>query len=152
MKAYTVVFGYHDSDFEVSIETNHFFEVESKELAMEIAENLQNISNYFKVFYDKSKRKMVVEVTENEYFDQAFISNFMFYDETKGDYLHLELENGETLYPVANPECLVELREDHFTELLEEKYQDYLQDHDVITFSSLAYGVKESNVDVLVLD
>ncbi|MCO0601137.1 hypothetical protein NGI46_27950 [Peribacillus butanolivorans] len=51
-----------------------------------------------------------------------------------------------------NPNCYVELRKDHFIDLLKEYYKEYLQDKEVLTFGSLCYGVKEANVDVLILE
>jgi hypothetical protein len=132
MKTYTIVFDYQEGNFEISIETNYTFNSDSHKKAMEFAEKLQNLICFlFKPYYDKTKEDFVIDIPENEYYDDVFISNFKFYDEAKGDYIHLDLGNGQTLYPDANPDCYVELRKDQFINLLKEHYKEYLQDKEI---------------------
>ncbi|WP_448897561.1 hypothetical protein [Cytobacillus pseudoceanisediminis] len=144
-------FVYQTSHFDIQIETNHTFEAENQDHALEIAEKHEHISDYFELYYDHLIKDFVISITRNGYFDDVFISNYRFYDESKGDYLHLDIGNGQTIYPVLNPDCFEELNKDLFIQQLQSHFEGYLQEKDIITFDSISYGVKEANVDTLIL-
>lgn len=153
MKDYTVTFDYQEGDFEITVETNFKFKNNSHEKALAVTKTrYQNIDKYIKPYFDKKKNKVVIDILENDYYDSAFVSNYKFYDSTKGDSLRLNFEDGTSFYPVANPNCYVELREDEFINLINEHYEEYLEGKEILSFGSISYSVKEAHVDTLVLD
>ncbi len=141
MRTYTTVFSYNEGNFEFLVITNHTFLAENHEKAIEKAAQLQDIPKFFKPYYDKQKDDIVVDMIDNDYFSDVIVSDFQFYDETKGDYEYMKI--GETLYPVGNPEYNIYLTKGQFLTLLKEHYNEYLQNKEVITFGSICYEVKE---------
>lgn len=147
-KTYTLVLDYQEGDFLVSVDTNYFFKATDLTEANVLGEKVHGqIDEYFqKVYYDASKDDMVLEIEENNLFKNPSVSKYEYYDESKGDYLTLDLENGEKLYPVANPDCFCNVEQARFSELLKNKYEDYFKEErkNTLTFGSLSYGVVES--------
>lgn len=144
---YTLVLDYQEGDFVVSIDTNYFFEAKDLTEAKVLGEKINGqIDECFqKVYYDVSKDDMVLEIEENNLFENPSVSKYEYYDKSKGDYLTLDLENGKKLYPVANPDCFSNVDQTRFSELLKNQYEDYFKEErkNILTFGSLSYGVVE---------
>ncbi|WP_223643433.1 hypothetical protein [Planococcus sp. 4-30] len=138
---YAVSFVYQSDDFEISVGTNHVFEAKNRQEAMEKATTLQQLSDYFTPYYATAKEDIVFDVIENEYFDHVFIFEYEFYDETKGDYQSMTLDDGKVLYPVMNPACYVKLDRSTFLQRFKEHYRN----KEVVTFGSISYGVEETS-------
>ncbi|MBG9730795.1 hypothetical protein ABD87_14970 [Lysinibacillus sphaericus] len=152
MTNYTTTLLMNDGNFSFDLYTNLFFKANNEEEAMKIASNLEsNFDKYLQVFFNKNEKKIMVEIIKNDYFDKVYLDNFIYYDETKGDYLK-EVIDGFTLYPVCNPECDVEVNNDEFIELLLRDYSVYLENRKTLTFDSIAYGVKNVGTDLTVYE
>lgn len=142
MPRYTINFTFCDGNFEITVNTNHYIEAETKEKADNIAKQLVDIlGTFIKLYYDSNKRDIIAEVTNNDFFDKTYISKFTFYDETKGEYLKKEFEDGTSLYPVANEECFTNVNKEHFIELIEEHYKKSLKDKQALTFEMISFRV-----------
>lgn len=138
---YAVSFFYQSDGFEISVGTNHVFEAKNREEAMEKAATLQQLSDYFTPYYAKAKEDIVFDVIENEYFNHVFVFEYEFYDETKGDYQSMTLDDGKVLYPVMNPACYVKLDSSAFLQRFKEHYRN----KEIVTFGSMNYGVEETS-------
>jgi len=138
---YAVSFFYQSDGFEISVGTNHVFEAKNREEAMEKAATLQQLSDYFTPYYATAKEDIVFDVIENEYFDHVSVLEYEFYDETKGDYQSMTLDDGKVLYPVMNPACYVKLDRSAFLQRFKEHYRN----KEVVTFGSMSYGVEETS-------
>ena len=141
---YAISFLYQSDDFEISVGTNHVFEAKNRQEAMEKAAILQQISDYYTPYYIRAAEDIVFDVIENEYFDQVFVFEYTFYDETKGDYLSMPLEEGKVLYPVMNPACYVKLDRSSFLQ----RFKKHYRNKEVVTFGSINYGVEETSADL----
>ena len=138
---YAVSFLYQSDEFEISVGTNHVFEAPNREEAMKKAASLQQLSDYFSPYYTKAKGDIVFDVIENDYFDQVFVFEYTFYDQTKGDYLTVDVGDGKVLSSVMNPACYVKLDRSAFLQC----FKEYYLDKEVVTFGSLSYGVEETS-------
>lgn len=117
MKEYKIDFAYCDGGFEIIVSTNHTFKAKTEEEANKIASDLEKkILEHLNPYYDKNKKDIVIDITCNEYFDTAFISNFIIDSER-----------------TVNKNCYIEE--------LEDEYEEYLGKYNVIFFESIAYGV-----------
>ncbi|MFS0593234.1 hypothetical protein AB1L05_16755 [Cytobacillus horneckiae] len=144
MKNFTMVFGYYNDDFEITLETNYMYEATNEGEALSIASKLQGKECFsFQPFFAQKANKVMVRNSDNPYYDEVFVTEFKFYDETKGDYIQLDLGDGKFLYPCVNPICYVELDEIQFCEEITKYYKEKLLNNETLTFSSLSWGVKE---------
>ncbi|MDQ0270968.1 hypothetical protein [Cytobacillus purgationiresistens] len=147
MKTFTMVLDYYHDDFEISIEMNHTYTADDVDSAIDVARELEKMNCFsFKPYYDKAQGLIVLNKINNECFDDVFVSNYIFYDQSRGDYLHHDLENGTTLYPVVNPVCFVEMNMVQFINSFERKNKDILLSKDKIYFDSSSFGVREVNI------
>ncbi|MBG9730794.1 hypothetical protein ABD87_14965 [Lysinibacillus sphaericus] len=147
MTNYTTTFFMNDENFSFDIYTNHIFKAIDDEDALRIASTLEsNFDKYIKVSFNKDEKDIIVEIIENGYFNKVYLGNFEYYDETKGEFQKL-VKNGYEVYPVANPDCCVEVGKDEFIDLLLNHYSEYLIDRPFLTFEAISYNVKNVDVD-----
>ncbi|MCU7667697.1 hypothetical protein [Bacillus thuringiensis] len=137
MKRYTIDFLFCEGNFSMVVNTNHIFEVTSEEAKKKLSSSLEGkISRFLNPYYDKEENKIVIEIIDNGFFDEAWVSNFSYYDETKGEYLNID-----GLYPVQNPKCETSVSEEEFKTLIKNEYKEYLESKECLTFESVSYGV-----------
>lgn len=121
MEKYTVEFLCCDAECTVDISTNHSFVAKDEEEKNNIAASLESkIDKFLRPYYDKKSERIVVEITENELFDKAWISKFCLEDEKNDD---------------------VEMTEEEFVSYIQREYKTYLETYDILTFECVSYGV-----------
>lgn len=148
MTNYSVTITMCYENFTFDIYTNHIFKANNDEEAMKIANTLEgNLQKHIQVYFNKNENDIKVEIIKNDCFDKAYLENFTYYDETKGEYLR-EVVNGYTLYPICNPKCFVKVNKAELIELLLREFSVSLEDRDILAFESIAYGVKSLDTNI----
>jgi hypothetical protein len=144
---YTVTFLIHEGHYSFDLVTDFVFETENEVEALTIAGSWESLLlPYLSVKYDIKKEDIDVEIKENKYFTNAYLENFNFYDETKGEYLREEIE-GFILYPICNPACDVKVTKEEFKNIIKNnlfpalRNQGYSKGY--ISFECNAYGFKK---------
>ncbi|HFK1765672.1 TPA: hypothetical protein ACGXQA_004243 [Bacillus mobilis] len=143
MEKYTVDFEFCNGNLSFVVNTNHIFMVENNDKKKEWETFYEGeISRCLSLYYHKETEEILIDIIKNDYFDEAWITEFQYYDERKGGYL-----NFGGLHPVQNPKCETKVSKEQFIKILKEEYKEYLELHDILTFESIAYGVNPALIN-----
>lgn len=124
MKEYKIDFACCDGGFEIIVSTNHTFKAKTEEEANKIARDLEwKIFHFLTPYYDQIKKDLVIDITCNDYFDTAFISKFII--------------DGERV-----------VNKNSFIEELEDEYEQYFNENNILPFESIAYGVNYASIRI----
>lgn len=140
MEQYTINFTFSFDYFSITVIPNYIFDVasgeDSEKIAWEIAGDLEGkMSDCIKVYYAVDTNEMVIEIKENDYFNQVTISKYTFYDEVKFPLISITFEDGMCLYPVLDENGYIDMSKESFNELLLNRFKK-----DTL-FDGINYGI-----------
>jgi hypothetical protein len=141
MEKYVLELLYCDGGVEILITTDYIIEAYSKKEAMKIACEVESkIIRNINPYYDNSKDKVIVDISENKYFTKCNIKHFSY---QKDNAIPKKIEGeGITLYPVYDGNDFYKCEELEFIQYLKKEYKQFFVRNEILTFECIAYGVE----------
>lgn len=127
----SLVFDYLEGNFSITVCTNHSFISGVKNGKDDTVSKFeQELSPFINVYYCKESEAIAVDVTKNNFFDKAWVSDFRYYFDSKDVF-------------VRNASDETSISKQKFIELIKKEYKGYLEINEVINFDYGAYGVEQ---------